>query len=545
MADLLSSLNRNGSGIDLKALTSSLVTAEFQPRETAIQSKISQTETTISALGQVRSQLDKLHTAGDAINASPVLAATSSGVAADVQITNPSQVKETSSEIYVNALAKRQVVEFTGFTSADATLGTGMITIETGLWTDIANDAFLADPEKAVQTVNISAGMTLEDIATALNGLEGVTARVLDKGDGTFSFGIVSEVGIGSSLRLSVQEDAAAPGLAALDMTTGAESHQVQAASDAILEVDGLVVLRSSNTIDDLIPGASITLVEPGLTTVSVTRDRETAATNLEYLVINMNETLDLFKGLTSRGVNGASRGDLAGDLATQSATTALRNLMLAPINGYGDSAVTLADMGISITRDGSFEFNRTKFDSAFDANPKVFDAVFSDRLESDTPGVSISGTPATTDTYGSYEFLRVNGTGAGMMAGRPTFSSPLSGSRTEFVAFGGPLSGTTLIAEDGIANATIYHAKSFVSILQTAIDDLLSSSGQIATRETQLNENLTFNQDELSALSIKRTSAEDRYIERFTAMEVAITQLKSTGEYLTNLIDQWNNPQQ
>lgn len=541
MADLLTSLNRNGSGIDLKALTTSLVAAEFQPRKDAVEARISETQSSISALGQLRSQLDKLATAGKALAVSPILVATSSGSAASVEIKDSSKVVEGTSQIYVDALAKRQVIEFGGFASRDTTLGSGAITIETGIWSDISNDVFLADPEKAVQTANIAAGSTLEEIATKLSEMDGLIARVIDKGDGTFSLGIVTEVGVGSSVRLSVQEDAASPGLSALDMMVGAAEHQVQPASDAVLEVDGFVVLRSSNTIDDLIPGTTVTLNAVGETVVGVSRDRETTARNLEYLTISMNETLSLVKDLTARGAGGLARGALAGDVAGADVSKTLRDLMMQPVDGHRGGSVTLADMGISIQRDGTFAFERAGFDAAFDRDPALFDAAFSDRLDSETDGVFITGTPGTQASHDSFSFLRPSGYGAAQIDGRFAFASSLGDGRTEFVPFGGGLAGTTITVRDGIETATITYAKSFTSLLQSTVESLLDPAGGIAGRETQLAKLVAERTDELSRLNARSISAEDRYIAQFSAMEVAITQLKGTGEFLTNLIDQWN----
>ena len=50
---------------------------------------------------------------------------------------------------------------------------------------------------------------------------------------------------------------------------------------------------------------------------------------------------------------------------------------------------------------------------------------------------------------------------------------------------------------------------------------------------------------DALSALEARSATLEDRFMTRFTVMEVAISQLKSTGTYLTNLVDSWNNANQ
>lgn len=539
--DILSTLNKNGSGLNIRDLTTSLVAADIAPKKALIQTKVNATETSISALGQIRVQLDKLKTAGDAINASPMLSATASGKAASVSMTEPGKIVEQQSSIYVDALAKRQVVEFAGFASADAAMGSGTISLEIGTWTDIATDQFFADPARAVQTINVPAGSTLQDVADALNDLDGLSARVLDKGDGTYSLGIVSETGIGNSLRLSATEDAGLPGLAVFDMQTGAAEHQVQASSDAILEVDGFLVLRPSNTVDDLIPGLTVTLNETGLSTITAARDRETAATNLEYLVMTVNETFGMLKDMTARGANGTERGALAGDLTTETLIARLRNLMLTQIEGHGDTATGLSDLGVTINRNGTFSFNRATFDVAFDTNPAKFDAVFRDRLESSNPGVRVTGKPDTADAFGTYVFSRPDGVGSATMAGRFAIGSSLGNGTTQFSAIGGALSGVTLIAEDGVESADIYHARSFISILQTDLDSILAFDGQIAGREAQLAETLAERQSELDLVDVKGQTLEDRYLASFTAMELAVTQLKSTGEYLTNLIAQWN----
>ena len=44
-----------------------------------------------------------------------------------------------------------------------------------------------------------------------------------------------------------------------------------------------------------------------------------------------------------------------------------------------------------------------------------------------------------------------------------------------------------------------------------------------------------------LSDLNTKFESTRERYIQQFAAMEQAVTSLKSTGEYLTNLFETMN----
>ena len=541
MADMLTTLNKNGSGIDFKSLAANLVLAEYQPRVAAVDAKIARTETSISALGQVRAQIDRLSSAAAGIAAMPTLVARSSAPAIGIEITDPARVEAATTEVYVEAIARRQVIEFTGFAGPDIAPGSGTLTVETGTWTDIAADQFQPDPARGAQSLTIPEGATLSEIATALSALDGVTARVLDKGDGTFSLGIVSEVGAASALRLSVAEDPVTPGLSALDMTTGAATHQIGAAADALLMVDGFVVTRPGNTVDDLIPGTRLTLTAPGEAVLTLGRDRELAASHMQTLTQTMNETLTLLKTLTSRGADGSTRGALAGDLTADAVAAQIRAVMSAQIDGFPGGSVGLADMGVTIERNGSFRFDRAGFDKAFDANPAIFDAAFTDRLESTTPGVTLTGSIRPTQAFGSHSFLRPGGQDGATLDGRSIFGYAVEGGASEFFTFGTELSGATIRVQDGIEEATIYHASSLISKLQVVLEGLVASGGQIATRETQLGAYLSERQDDLATLEAKSATAESRYIERFTAMEVAITQLKNTGDYLTNLVAQWN----
>ena len=71
--------------------------------------------------------------------------------------------------------------------------------------------------------------------------------------------------------------------------------------------------------------------------------------------------------------------------------------------------------------------------------------------------------------------------------------------------------------------------------------DTLNTSSGQLSTRETTINQEVSDQSDLLADLNTQMESLRSRYIQQFTAMEQAVTSLKSTGEYLTNLFETMN----
>ena len=90
--------------------------------------------------------------------------------------------------------------------------------------------------------------------------------------------------------------------------------------------------------------------------------------------------------------------------------------------------------------------------------------------------------------------------------------------------------------------NATVYYGQSLIDKLTTFLSDTLNTSnGQLSTRETTINKEVTDQSALLVDLNSQMESLRDRYIQQFTSMEQAVTSLKSTGEYLTNLFEAMN----
>lgn len=542
--DILSKLNTNGSGLNLRELTSTLVAAEIEPLKARQTSRSEAAQLSISALGQVRSQFGALNSAVATLRENPVLAAKSGNAGVGVTITDPGKIANSVTSIEVEQLATRQVLEFGGYTSADALVGAGSLQVEVGVWFEDVNGdpAFALNPASTVNTLNIPAGVTLSMLAETLNALPGMAARVLDKGDGTFSLGIVSEPGAGSALRFTVAQTV--PGLSAFDTTTTNAARQIQAAQDAVLLVDGIAVSRPSNVIDDLIPGATLDITAPAgtVTTVSFTRDIETAKLNMQALVEQVNNTRKLLTELSARGAGETTAGALAGDRLIEKLKTDLTNLLAAPINGFGASAKRLSDFGVATNRDGSLRLDNLRFEKAFDADPAAFDMVFADRLSASAAGVEVTGTLGASARGGNLAFVHNTTTGEATLNGESMLGLSLPDGRRQYLLFGGDYAGMTVTVPADLEATEVSYGKSFLTSLETMLDAALSGgANSLGEREDQLTSRVTEATDELTALDTRATLLERRYLMRFTAMETAIAGLKSTGNYLTNLVAQWN----
>ena len=76
---------------------------------------------------------------------------------------------------------------------------------------------------------------------------------------------------------------------------------------------------------------------------------------------------------------------------------------------------------------------------------------------------------------------------------------------------------------------------------LDGLLTDALQSGGRIAERESQIGARVTAADSEMAKLDERAAKLTTRYLSKFTQMETTISTLKSTGNYLTNLVAQWN----
>lgn len=540
-SELLSSLNKNGSGLNLRELSKTLVAAETSPKLSALQKKVEGETVKLSALGVVRSQFSALSSVLGEIAGNPVLTVTTSSSSLMPKVTDRNKLVGGAVPIEVQSLATRQVLEFGGFTSAQEVFEGGQLTIERGSWDSATSSVFTADAGSGSVTLDIPAGSTLEDVATMLSTVDGLTARVLNKGDGTFSLGIVGETGAANGVRLTAGagDGSGTASLSALDTTTTNAARQVQAAGDAKLIVDGISISRPTNTLIDVLPGMEITLSSVVSGTLTVERDPDVARSSVEKLVAGLNETVGMLRALTQRGIAGAQAGELAGDRNIEGLEQALRSLIATPLTGHGDRAISLVDLGVATQRDGTFRFDPPAFDRTFAARAADFDALQGDNLRSLTEGAQISGVPGKDLASGDYAF-KVNADGSATLGGYRMLGISLGGGARTYVATSGPITGLSMTIDAGVTSGSVRFGRSLVGAMAQMLAGASESTGTIGRRETEIGASTEANQQRIDALEAKAAVLEKRYLTKFAAMEQAITRMNSTGSYIQNLVDIW-----
>jgi flagellar hook-associated protein 2 len=540
--DLLSTLNKNGSGLRLTELAQTLATAETAPRLNALQVKAEKDSLRLSALSQIRAQFDKLGGVLVTAAQNPVLTVTTSSASLMPRVTDRNLLSPASVPLDVQALATRQVLEFTGIPARDALIEAGTLTLDFGAWSGSDPQDFTAGTTRAPVTLTIPQGTTAEGLAQMLGTVPGINARLLDKGDGTFSLGIVGETGAQNALRITAEGigGAGAIRLDSLDTTTTNAARQVQAAGDARVLVDGIMVTRPDNVIKGLLPGLDVTLSAVMTGRLEIGRDREAAAQNIQALIGGLNETFGLLASLTQRGMAGGPGGDLAGDRMVEQVTRDLRRLIAEPLRGFGDRAINLADLGIATQRDGTLRFDPPAFDRNFALREADVDALFTDTLRPLTPGLAISGLPGAMMPAGRFSFV-TRPDGSAMLDGTRLSSFDLGNGRQMHIVPTGPFLGLSLTTEPGVRNGEISFGRSFAQSLALVLSDAVASTGTLGRRESELGRSSQGTSAQIDALEARAAVLEKRYLTRFAAMEQVVTQMKSTGSYIQNLVNLWS----
>ena len=232
--------------------------------------------------------------------------------------------------------------------------------------------------------------------------------------------------------------------------------------------------------------------------------------------------------------------------------------------SGTASSALTLNGGSIS---SGSFTDNAGKriSISSLSGNESAYTfTIVGTDLSDNAQTEVITGPTANSTVFGSKTFKTVTSvTPSGNSTGSITVGTTGAGATIDGVTGSATLDSVAMSADitnriftissgnaaglkvkySGLgADATIYYGQSLIEKLTTFLTETLNtSSGQLINRETTINNEVTDQSKLLADLNTQMESLRNRYLQQFTSMEQAVTSLKSTGEYLTNLFETMN----
>ncbi|KJV05950.1 flagellar filament capping protein FliD [Methylocucumis oryzae] len=155
---------------------------------------------------------------------------------------------------------------------------------------------------------------------------------------------------------------------------------QTQTAKDAVLNINGLDVSSTSNTINSALKGVTFNLqqAQVGKTvTINVNRQSEELTTAINSFVEKYNALVANVKSSTSYDATTKTAGILMGESVVQSGMVQIRSMLTNSLNSASGIS-TLSDVGISIQKDGSLKFDADKFAKAQNTDIDSVTALFS-----------------------------------------------------------------------------------------------------------------------------------------------------------------------
>jgi flagellar hook-associated protein 2 len=359
------------NNIDFSAVLELVMTQERAP-VTRLETQKQTLDQQNSLFGTLAGHLSTLESAADALASASsmnVLAATSSNTGIVGVSTSTGSVPGTYDVVVTNR-ARAQVTATTNtFTQAETVASSGTL-------------SFLRTANPPVDIV-VTSGMTVQQLADAINAeaTAPVTASVVQVTPGNFRLVLTGKATGASNAFTMTSSLAGGTGLTFNDPNGNnvfgeAGDANAVTAADANLTVNNVAITSASNTLSNVIPGATLTLASenPAATVrVEVTRD----AAGMKGVVQNFIKAFNTVSTFIAdqRTAQTAGRASVARDAMVRSLQTQLRSTLMAE---YGTGTTTqLAAVGLGFDSHGKMTLNDTVFDAAIADNPTTVQTLF------------------------------------------------------------------------------------------------------------------------------------------------------------------------
>ncbi len=371
----------SATGQALLDLTDALMTIERQPlvqienQRATVGAQLSAQRTIASRLSSLRRIASDFSQSG---SLSPIRRFQVSGETSSYRATAGNTAAPGLHTIQVHSLASRQslasaaiVGDETSFNPApgpegatykfQVQAGETIEEIEVSVSADADNEAILAEVVSAVSSQS-------ELMSASLVRVGGGEVRLLVQAKGSGEAGQITGI---TDLEGSL--------FSQLQIGSGIDENgnlrgTVQQAADAHIEIDGLEVKSSTNRIENVLSGISLSLitVSEGPESFEVQRDEDQVLEEVQSFVESYNAALDEIRNLTRPSDDeGNDRGILAGASTFRNLRTGLRQLLTDPLEVNG-VLKGLASVGIEADREGRLSINESVLRTSLQTEPET-----------------------------------------------------------------------------------------------------------------------------------------------------------------------------
>ncbi len=475
-----------GSNLPIDTIVKALVDAEKAPKTNQLDRLESQTTARLSALGSLKNALSTFKTAVDGLNKASLFEGrtASSSNSSLLKVTANTTAPAGVYDVQIKQLATSSKVALQSVSGGNtATFNSGSMKISAGSTSINVN---------VDSTNNTLAGM--RDAINEAGKDSGISATIISDSSGSRLVLSSTKSGEGNDIKVEVSEDGLTSGDNALttqnfeaadnpdspgtflppSSSTGAGG-VINTAKSAKLTIDGLELVRDSNTVTDAIEGVTLNLAgaqsatdlaEGKSVTVTVGVDKAGIKSSVQKFVEAYNALIKTTSELTAVVDMGEDKkpvaATLVGDSTVRNVIAGIRNEMVA-MTGEGNIKA-LANLGISTT-----------------FVPKT------------SGGSGISGTLVIDDAK---------------------LTAAIDGNFSEV--------GSYLTGDAGLMGR-----------LSKSVDGYIKTGGVIQQRETGLQSTHTSIDEQRAALNLRIEKMQTRLVAQYTALDTLVANLTRTSEAL------------
>ncbi|MEE9212030.1 MAG: flagellar filament capping protein FliD [Phycisphaeraceae bacterium] len=233
---------------------------------------------------------------------------------------------------------------------------------------------------------------TLQDLVNQINDANvGVAATIINDGS------------TGAPFRLSLTAETAgkAGGFIFDDGTLDLAPATLAEARDAVVffgspdTANAIIITSSSNTLNDVIPGATLNLhmTSDSPVEIAISRDDNAIVDAVSKLVTNFNSVIQTIDNFDSFNSETEERGLLLGDPTANSVRAALFRMFINRNTDLTSQFSSLSQIGITVSSGGAgLDFDESKFRNALDANRDAIEQLFTFKQTDDDNEVTAAG---------------------------------------------------------------------------------------------------------------------------------------------------------
>ena len=379
---------------------------------------------------------------------------------------------------------------------------------------------------------------TVSEVAALLNAMDGISATTVDTSGDRTNYSIVvmsDETGEENGFRIAGESRFETSTLPAASSFSNSFS---QLSSNASFNLDGVDVVRESNSITDLIDGATIELKSDFSTSAIIDVDRSDTAirATIDDVIFSLNEFKAEIDRLTFIDLEGDENGPLALDPAVNAIKSKFKKLAVQPINGYGEKSIYLSQLGIKTDSNGDYYLDEILFEKTLANTPEYFQALKDENLTTSTTSSSVVKSSFTKIGVGTYAVTK-QGDQWKLGDTDITRFDYYGGSRFTSATYPG-LVITTAAIEPSSFN--IYVGQSFSSRVTDLMEEIVEIGSPLRNSEETYTNRSSDIETRLKDLEEREKLINQKYTEQFGKMEQSMTQFNSTKTLLENFIEAW-----